>query len=170
METFFANDDLIQELITESKQLPISVAKFLSGAKRKRGRSDSQRQNVAQFPRGGVDQGDQWLVYVRMSVENTLDFSCGLQYLQHGNGTGFTLLRYNGKSHEHTNHLEGQPSFYDFHIHRATERYQNSSHANDHFAEITDRYADIHGAFTCMLLDCNVAGLGDSDKQTSLLK
>ncbi|MDZ7814842.1 MAG: DUF1828 domain-containing protein [Planctomycetota bacterium] len=33
------------------------------------------------------------------------------------------MRRYNGKSHQHTNKIEGN-TFFDFHIHQATERYQ----------------------------------------------
>lgn len=61
------------------------------------------------------------------------------------------LRRYNGKSHEHTNRLEAQPPFYDFHIHQATERYQTSSYADEHFATTTVAYVDLAGAFKCLM-------------------
>jgi hypothetical protein len=58
-----------------------------------------------------------------------------------------------GESHEHTNQIEGG-TFYDFHIHHATERYQESGAREDAFAEVTDRYADFHSALRCMFEDC----------------
>ena len=65
----------------------------------------------------------------------------------------FRLRRYNGKSHEHTNRLEGR-TFYEFHIHTATERYQDSGLREDAFAEPTTRLADFVGAVACALDDC----------------
>ena len=66
----------------------------------------------------------------------------------------FRLRRYNGKSHEHTNHIE-RVTFYDFHIHFATERYQEIGAREDTFAEPTDRYSDIGGALDCVISDAN---------------
>jgi len=67
----------------------------------------------------------------------------------------FRLRRYNGKSHEHTNRLEGV-TFYDFHIHIATERYQAVGMREDAYAEPTDRYGDFHAAFSCLIKDVNI--------------
>jgi hypothetical protein len=52
-----------------------------------------------------------------------------------------------------TNRIEGD-GFYDFHIHTATERYQDLGAKEEHYAEATDRYCDFHGALRCMLNDC----------------
>ena len=65
----------------------------------------------------------------------------------------FRLRRYNGKSHEHTNTLEGN-TFYDFHIHQATQRYQDIGGREDAFAEPTDRFADFQQAISCLFNDC----------------
>ena len=46
---------------------------------------------------------------------NPLDFSVILAWLPPQSSTTFRLCRYNGKSHEHTNALEGN-RFYDFHV------------------------------------------------------
>ena len=43
---------------------------------------------------------------------------------------------------------------YDFHIHTATERYQEAGYAEEHYAETTNRYADLSSAIQCMLQDC----------------
>jgi hypothetical protein len=63
------------------------------------------------------------------------------------------LQRYNGKNHEHTNPIEGE-TFYDFHIHQATERYQEIGASEDTYAKPTDRFADFQQGITCMLKDC----------------
>jgi hypothetical protein len=52
-----------------------------------------------------------------------------------------------------TNRIEGV-RFYDFHIHQATERYQDSGFDEDAFAEVTSRYQNVSGALRCMLDDC----------------
>lgn len=67
----------------------------------------------------------------------------------------FHLKRYDGKSHEHTNPIEDE-KFYDFHIHTATERYQNYGNGEeDKYAYQTDRFSNYKEAFECMLKDCN---------------
>ena len=63
------------------------------------------------------------------------------------------MRRYNGRSHQHTNRIEGN-TFYDFHIHIATERYQAAGYEEDHYAETTNRFADLGGAIRCMIQDC----------------
>jgi hypothetical protein len=65
----------------------------------------------------------------------------------------FRLQRCNGKSHEHTNPIEGE-TFYDFHIRQATERYQEIGANEDTYANPTNRFADFQQAITCMLKDC----------------
>ena len=69
--------------------------------------------------------------------------------------TNFKLQRYNGKSHEHTNKLEGD-KFYNFHIHFATQRYQDVGQKEESYAKVTDRYSDIQKALKCLLKDCNI--------------
>ena len=80
------------------------------------------------------------------------------------------LKRYNGKSHEHTNQLDAEQPFYDFHIHQATEKYQLSSYADEHYACPTNLYADIFGAFNNLLVDCKVNEANAEDKQPDLFK
>ncbi len=99
------------------------------------------------------EAGTQYRVILRQSDFNTLDFSIILAVNPSESNLLFRLRRYNGKSHEHTNHIEAD-TFYGFHIHYATERYQESGAREDAFAEVTDRYADYHTALRCMLGDC----------------
>jgi hypothetical protein len=68
-------------------------------------------------------------------------------------GSEFRVRQYNGKSHEHTNVMEGE-AFYDFHIHVATERYQDLGMREDSFAEVTERFGDYDGAVRALLADC----------------
>lgn len=96
-----------------------------------------------------------WLV-VRQSLFHALDFSVIVAFQPPGTYARFILRRYNGKSHEHGNGLEGDAPFYDFQIHQATERYQQAGWAHEeHFAERTDRYGSVEEAIDCALSDCN---------------
>ena len=74
------------------------------------------------------------------------------------------MRRYNGKSHEHTNPLEGE-TFYDFHIHMATDRYQRTGNREDTYAEVTDRYTGLDEAVSCLAEDCNVILPDESQMQ-----
>jgi len=65
----------------------------------------------------------------------------------------FRLRRYNGKSHWHTNKLE-HFTFFDYHIHQATQRYQEAGLEEDAYAEPTDLYADLNDALQCAVRDC----------------
>ena len=97
--------------------------------------------------------GSEFQIIVRQSIINALDFSIILAYSIPKSSVLFRLRRYNGRSHEHTNRVEGI-TFYDFHIHTATERYQEAGYTEEHYAEPTDRYADLSGAIQCLIQDC----------------
>ncbi len=98
--------------------------------------------------------GSEFRLIFRQSEFNPLDFSVILAYRPPKTNQLFRLRRYNGKSHEHTNTIDGQ-TFYDFHIHTATERYQDESGLReDSYAEPTDRFADFRGAIRAMLEGC----------------
>ena len=83
---------------------------------------------------------------------NALDFSAILAVHVPHSTRLFRLRRYNGKSHEHTNSIERE-TFYDYHIHVATERYQEIGAHEDAYAETTDRYSDLESAVECLLGD-----------------
>lgn len=99
------------------------------------------------------DSGETFVLALRESTLNRFDFSAILGYQLPGVNTIFRLRRYNGKSHYHTNPLENE-TFRDFHIHKATQRYQNFGTKEDHFAVIDKRYSDLDGAIECLLNDC----------------
>jgi hypothetical protein len=101
--------------------------------------------------------GNCFVINVRRNTINQFDFSAILGYRLPGVNTIFLLRRYNGKSHYHTNPIENV-MFRGFHIHTATERYQNVGTKVEHFAELTTRYADLDGAIDCLLADCGFRG------------
>ncbi len=161
MKDFFLTDEEIRVLIDEPKKMNRSTDSLLRDMKIKKGRASSVFQYAFRFPRQN-NEGS-WQIYLRRNRENALDFSCGMEFVPKGRNQAFTLRRYNGKSHEHTNRLEGHPPFYDFHIHEATEKYQRSSYKDEHYATPTDRYADLSGAVRCLLADFQVTGDSSGD-------
>lgn len=139
------SDEEILRMIAEPKPLPNNYHAQIQ-LRNKRGHKERELDVT------GKDKTRYRLIF-RQSEFNTLDFSIILGMIPADSNQCFRLRRYNGKSHEHTNYIEGN-TFYDFHIHSATERYQESGAREDSFAEPTDRYADIHTALRCMLKDC----------------
>lgn len=139
------SDNQIAALLAESKPLPPDYRSRIQ-TKPKRGHRERELD---------VDgaQGNKFLIILRQSSFNLLDFSTILAWLPPQSSTPFRLCRYNGKSHEHTNNIEGN-TFYDFHIHRATERYQQSGSREDTFAEPTTCCQDFAGALRCLIQDC----------------
>lgn len=113
----------------------------------KRGHSESDLEVTG-------DAGNTFRLILRQNKVNALDFSVIVAVRVPNTSRLFRLRRYNGKSHEHTNHIEGN-TFYAFHIHMATERYQELGTREDAYAESTDRYGDYHEALRCMLNDMN---------------
>ena len=166
MKNFFLTDNEIRCLIDEPKEINHSAHALLHGMKTKSGREASHSQNTFRFERNNGE--GEWFIYLRLNNENLLDFSCGLGLIPKEKRKAFTLRRYNGKSHSHTNRLENQKTFYDFHIHQATEKYQKSPYSDEHYAEPTARYTDIYGAFESLLLDCKVTSDHLDDRQRRL--
>lgn len=99
------------------------------------------------------ESGSEYRLIIRQSTINRLDFSVILAVKPTGSNQLFRLKRYNGKSHEHTNALEDE-TFYDFHVHQATERYQNSGGREDGYAEASRAYAELHEALQCLFSEC----------------
>lgn len=139
------SDTEIARLLAERKPLPTNFRQHLQ-PRPKRGHSEQEMSL-----KGGA--GSSFRLLIRQSLFNPLDFSVILAYLPE-NVTGlFRLRRYNGKSHEHTNKIE-KNTFYEFHIHTATERYLERGMDEDGFAEPTSRFSDLTGAINCMIEDC----------------
>lgn len=88
------------------------------------------------------DDGREFRLILRQNRINRLDFSIILAVRVPSSNQIFRLRRHNGKSHEHTNLVENE-TFYDFHIHMATEPYQAIGAREDAYAEPTDRHSDL---------------------------
>jgi hypothetical protein len=138
-------DAKIASLLAERKALPTNF-RLLLQPKAKRGHREHEMSIKG-------SAGSRFRLLIRQSLLNPLDFSVILGYLPEKVTGLFRLRRYNGKSHEHTNKIEGS-KFYDFHIHTATERYQERGMDEDGFAEPTGRFSDLNGAIDCMVADC----------------
>lgn len=144
--TIRLNDDEIARLTSERKALAPDYRDRIR-TKPKRGHSERELDVIG-------DATSEFRLIFRQSQFNPLDFSVILAYRPPKSNQLFRLRRYNGKSHEHTNTLDDE-TFYDFHIHVATERYQEESGLReDSFAQPTSRFADFRGAIRCMLDDC----------------
>jgi hypothetical protein len=136
----------ISRILAERKPLPPDYRERIQ-TKPKHGHKERELDVI------GTD-GSEFRLIFRQSEFNPLDFSVILAYRPLKTNQLFRLRRYNGKSHEHTNTLDGQ-TFYDFHVHKATERYQDESGLReDSYAEPTKSFADFHGAIRTMLGDC----------------
>lgn len=139
-------DSEIAELIQERKVLPGGFLKKLE-VKQKRGHKERELPVHS-------DGGRTFRIILRESSFNSLDFTAILAYDLPNSNQRFRLRRYNGKAHEHTNKIEKE-TFYDFHIHHATERYQSFGLGKeDAYAEVTDRYSTLQEALECLLQDC----------------
>src|SRR5215468_5249555 len=93
-------DEQIQELIDERKPLPDG----LSPSPKMTMRNKSWRKDIEITS----DAGHEFVVRVRQSELNFLDFSVMLGYRLPGLTKVFLLRRYNGKSHNHTNPIENE--------------------------------------------------------------
>ena len=126
-------DQEIVSLLEEHKPLPVDWRRQVS-LKPKRGHDEQQLDLVG-------DAGSEFRLILRRGRVNLLDFSIILAVRVPRSNQLFRLCRYNGRSHEHTNRIE-DVKFYDFHIHVATERYQEIGMREDAYAEPTGRYSD----------------------------
>lgn len=138
-------DSQIQALLKERKVLPADFQKKIS---RRVSRLSHQRADVELK---GLS-GSRYCIIVRQSELNQLDFSAILGYYLPQTTSVFRLRRYNGRSHYHTNKIEGD-TFRDFHIHMATERYQRLGAREDAYAEPTGRFNTLNQAIHCLVVD-----------------
>jgi hypothetical protein len=155
MAAKFSDHD-IDALIKETKKLPYDFKREFV-LRDKRGHKEAETDIL------GIN-GSQFRLFIRQSQFNPFDFSIILAYLPSNTNLLFRLRRYNGKSHEHTNPIE-KKTFYDSHIHFATERYQEFGTREDTFAEPTNRFSDIRSALDCMLEDCGFEVLKDPQRK-----
>lgn len=142
------SENEIKSLIAERKQTDCVIDDLLREMRDKKAHKESDV-TIARA------DGSYFKIILRQNRLNQLDFSVILGYVPKGTSQVIRLRRYNGKSHEHRNKLEDQ-KFYDFHIHTATERYQNVGFKEELFAETTNRYSSLRSALECLAQDCNV--------------
>ena len=109
------------------------------------------KRKVVEFD--GVN-GNKFKLSYRENAKNPLDFCVGLYLIREETGEEFILKRYNGKNHWHTNKCPKGKRFFDFHIHRATKKCQESREHEEDFATITSQYSTARQALDCLLQDC----------------
>lgn len=105
--------------------------------------------------------GNSFRVILRKNKINIFDFSIILTFLDK-DGKEYRLIRYNGKHpSEHTNKWEKERGQDDakfppsFHIHKATERYQEAGYPIDGYAEVFTGYHDFPSALHCFFEENN---------------
>lgn len=140
------SDQEIAALLQERKVLPYNWRSILL-----RGNNNCRKLLLT------GDNGNQFHIIARLNDIQPLDFSVILTVIVPLSNRDFRLRRYNGGNHEHTNTIENE-KFKDFHIHFATERYQQRGLAEDTYARPTDRYNDFHTALNCLIKDANFKG------------
>jgi hypothetical protein len=138
-------DAEIAALLRERKPLPADYRRRFN-FREKRGHRETELEIAGQ-------EGSTFRLIGRQSTFNVLDFSIILAVSPPGSSQLFRLRRYNGKHGEHTNLIE-RNTFYDFHIHTATERYQELGMREDSYAEPTDRFGTFDTALRCLFEDC----------------
>ena len=145
--SYYFTDDEINALITEEKTHTGTIHEIMVLKE-----SDGHKRNSFDIIR---PDGSRFIIKLRQNVNDMNDFSAIIAFQEKGSNKDFKLRRYNGKSHEHSNKLEGN-KHYAFHIHIATQRYQDAGRKEKSYAEATSRYSDIESALKCLLQDCNV--------------
>jgi hypothetical protein len=145
------SDDEIESLVRERKLLPRGWESRLE-PKPKSDTRFSQREWEVKGENGNI-----FRIVLRQNNINLLDFSIILIF-RDKYGNEFRLRRFNGRHpSQHTNRLEhskGLPnaSFRSmFHIHRATQRYQEEGFEIDGYAETTSDYSSFEGALRIFL-------------------
>jgi len=143
-------DQEIEELIQERKPLPEGWRnQFVTRIKR----SDKEKH----LDLTG-NAGNKFRIIIRQSQFNESSFSVVLGVHVPLLNQLFRLRRYNGNNHTHTNEIE-KVTVQGFHIHFATARYQRRGLREDDYAEATNRYKDVDGAFECLIADANLKDL-----------
>ena len=154
-------DDEIDSLVAESKPLP----KNWTTCYRPRTKSNYRHAEKALEVKG--EAGNHFRIIIRRNAINPLNFSIILTF-KDKDGSEFRLRRYNGKHpSQHTNKLEkarGEPnsSFRNtFHIHKATQRYQEEGLKIDGYAEVTTEYASFEAALEAFVQSNGIVLPGD---------
>jgi hypothetical protein len=138
-------DDRIRELIGMPKTITNPGARWRQVARAK----------LRDLTVVSQDGSEKFSLFVRQSTRLESSFSAGLIW-HSGDGT-LVLMRCNGASHVHGNRLEKQEIRMLPHIHTATARYISIGKKDEGYAEATDAYSNIDGAFATLIQRCNIA-------------
>ena len=151
-------DEELSDLKTMPKTVTNPGARWLTKPKAR----PAHRQRTFQAE-GAQDQDVRFSIYLRQSLADESDFSCGISYQPVG-GPPLTLARYNGPSHEHGDIA------YRAHIHRATESAIATGKRPESQAEESNRFETLDGALACLIQDFNLTGLNAQPDKPRLFK
>ena len=145
--------EISKELLSAIKSAPKSIKtgqKWVSMPQRKskQWNFDVEFDNSEHF--NANSSGLSVKIFARQNTLDSENFSCGIQITKDRKTT--TLSRYNGSNHKN------DIANYECHIHHATVESisrgdRNPEHEN---TQVTDRYADLDGAFECLRSDYNL--------------
>lgn len=139
-------DDVIEDLLREKKYLPRDYRKRLKL------KSKSMKKHEEKELKTYGENDSEFYVVLRKNRIDPTDFSIILRY-RNENGKLFNMVRYNGK-HKHYNKLEGS-FFRNYHIHKATQRYQENGFRIETYAEPTNLYGSFEEALKKFFEDLN---------------
>ena len=115
------------------------------------------------------NDGHVFRIIIRHNIINPLDFSIILTFKDEDE-TELCLCRYNGKHpSQHTNKLEKTKSLPDssfrnaFHIHMATQRYQEEGLEIDGYAEVTRSYSSFDTALRVFVRSNGFSVAGENE-------
>ncbi|MCB9168866.1 MAG: hypothetical protein H6597_03260 [Flavobacteriales bacterium] len=156
-------DGITDAELDDLRRMPKQVENPRARAQRIEGREQFNYTLVSE------DGEHRFQLYTRQNTRPGMadSFSCGLNVVK-ANGETLTLCRYNGPSHPHRNHLEGDTFEFECHIHSATERYLQAGRDPETFAVTTDRFRTLQGALHCLVTDCAVSGLETTPDEPTL--
>ena len=102
------------------------------------------------------ERGNRFRIITNLNTKYPSDFSVILAVVNPKKGADFRIRRYNGMpKRPHNNKIEKQ-KIYGYHIHSATERYQERGYDEETYAEETNRYNNLEGALQCLIQDANL--------------
>ena len=102
------------------------------------------------------ENGSRFRIITNLNEKYPSDFSVVLAVIDPKTGAIFRIRRYNGMpKRSHNNKIEKQ-KIYGYHIHFATERYQERDYDEETYAEETNRYNNLEGALQCLIQDANL--------------
>lgn len=136
----------IERLLVERKKV---TQDMLQRLEQLRPHGDGHRMQECEIP--GED-GSIFRIMLRQNLLYPRDFSAILGYRLPDTGRVFRLRRYDSKA-EHHNPIERQ-RFTDYHVHKATARYQARGRDEESYAEPSDRFTDLHSALQCLFAEC----------------